>query len=194
KKASFTMELRIGKGRGYVPAEKNKIPDQPLGPIFIDSIFSPVLNVSYSVEEYRIGGKGNYEKLTIEVTTDGSITPDDALTYAAKVLRDQLQIFINFEVETEEEEEPIEIDEDIIRIRKQLKRSIDELELSVRSYNCLQAANIKTIADLVSKDESEMLKFKNFGRKSLTELIEKLGELGLHFGMDVNKYFRDNGN
>jgi len=187
--AEFRMELRIGRGKGYVPAEENKIPDQPIGTIPIDAIFSPVKKVSYYVENTRVGQKVDFERLIMEIFTDGSITPDDALTYAGKILKDHIELFINFDIEPEVEEGP-EIDEEVIRIRKLLKMTVDELELSVRSHNCLMAANIKTISDLVRRDEQEMLKFRNFGRKSLTELGKILDEKGLHFGMDVDKYLK----
>ncbi len=187
--SDFRMELRIGRGRGYVPAEENKMPDMPLGTIPIDSVFSPVLTVSYEVENTRVGQKTDYDKLILEIETDGSLTPDDALSYAGKILKDHIQLFINFDIETEEEE-PAEIDEETIRIRKLLQMSVDELELSVRSHNCLAAANIKTIGDLVRRDEPEMLKFRNFGRKSLQELNKILEEKGLYFGMDVDKYLK----
>ena len=185
--ADFRMELRIGRGRGYVPAEENKLPDAPIGTIPIDAIFTPVNKVTYKVENTRVGQKSDYEKLTLEITTDGSITPDDALTYAGKIIKDHIQLFINFDIEPEEEE-PATVDEETLRIRKLLKMPVDELELSVRSHNCLTAANIKTIGDLVRRDESEMLKFRNFGRKSLTELTKILEEKGIYFGMDVDKY------
>lgn len=187
--ADFNLELRIGRGKGYVPSEENKMPDQALGTIPIDAIFSPVRKVSYDVEITRVGQRIDYEKLTLEIWTDGSITPDDALTYAGKILKDHIQLFINFDIEPEEEETS-EIDEEVLRIRKLLKMSVDELELSVRSHNCLMAANIKTISDLVKRDEQEMLKFRNFGRKSLTELTKILEEKGLHFGMDVDRYLK----
>ena len=187
--ADFNLELRIGRGKGYVPAEENKMPDQAIGTIPIDAIFSPVRKVSYDVEKTRVGQRIDYEKLTLEIWTDGSITPDDALTYAGKILKDHIQLFINFDIEPEEEETS-EIDEEVLRIRKLLKMSVDELELSVRSHNCLMAANIKTISDLVKRDEQEMLKFRNFGRKSLTELNKILEEKGLHFGMDVDRYLK----
>jgi len=188
--ADFGMEIRIGRGKGYVTSEENKMLEQPIGTIPIDSIFSPVLSVDYSVTPTRVGQRIDYEKLVMDVETDGSITPDDALTFAGKILRDHIQLFMNFEVEPEEEESE-EIDEEVLRIRKLLKMSVDELELSVRSHNCLKAASIKTISDLVSKDEQTMLKFRNFGRKSLTELSKILEERGLQFGMDVSKYLKD---
>jgi len=187
--ADFSMEFRIGRGRGYCSAEDNKLPEQPIGLIPIDAIFSPVKNVTYKIENTRVGQRTDFEKLILEVKTDGSITPDDALTYAGKIISDHINLFINFDVETEEEQTH-EIDEESIRIRKLLRMSVDELELSVRSSNCLKAANIKTIADLVRKEESEMLKFRNFGRKSLMELNNILLEKGLHFGMDVDKFLR----
>ena len=190
EKANFSMELKIGKGRGYMPAEENKLPDQPIGTISLDAIFNPIRKVSYSVEATRLGHRVDYERLILEVETDGSVTPDDALTYAGKILRDHIDLFISFDVEHEEEEEVSQIDEDALRIRKLLKMSVEELELSVRSHNCLKAANIDTIGDLVRRDEQAMLKFRNFGRKSLQELSKILEEKGLHFGMDVDKYLK----
>ena len=190
EKADYSIELRIGRGAGYVSAEENKLPEQPIGTIPIDSIFTPIKNVTFKVEDTRVGQRTDFEKLTMEVTTDGSITPDDALTYAGKILNDHINLFINFDVETEEEQTR-EIDEETIRIRKLLRMSVDELELSVRSYNCLKAANIKTIGDLVRKEEAEMLKFRNFGRKSLLELNSILQEKGIQFGMDVDKFLKD---
>jgi len=188
KGAEVRLEFRIGRGHGYVPAEENKIPDMPLGSIPIDAIYTPIKNVSYRVENMRVQQRIDYEKLIMEITTDGSVTPDDALTYAGKILRDHVNLFINFDIKPEIDEEPAHVDEEVLRIRKLLKMSVDELELSVRSYNCLMAANIKTIGDLVRRDEQEMLKFRNFGRKSLQELTQILEEKGLRFGMDVDKY------
>jgi DNA-directed RNA polymerase subunit alpha len=188
KGADLRVELRIGRGHGYVAAEENKLPDMPIGSIPIDAIYTPIKNVSYRVENMRVQQRVDYEKLIMEITTDGSVTPDDALTYAGKILRDHINLFINFDIKPEIEEEPVEVDEEALRIRKLLKMSVDELELSVRSYNCLMAANIKTIGDLVRRDEQEMLKFRNFGRKSLQELTQILEEKGLRFGMDVEKY------
>ncbi len=187
--SDFRLELRIGRGRGYVPAEENKLPDMPIGTIPIDSIFTPVTKVTYRVENTRVGQRTDYERLILEIYTDGSITPDDALSYAGKILRDHIQLFITLDVDTEEEEVP-EVDEEVMRIRKLVNMSVDELELSVRSHNCLMAADIKTIGDLIRRDEQEMLKFRNFGRKSLTELNKILEEKGLHFGMDIDKYLK----
>ena len=189
EEADFEIELRVARGRAYVPAEENKTIDQPIGLIPIDSIFSPILNVKYNVEYTRVGQRTDFEKLILEIKTDGSITPDDALTFSGKILKDHIQLFINFDIEPEEEEAS-EVDEEMLRIKKLLKMSVDELELSVRSHNCLKAANIKTIGDLVHRDEQEMLKFRNFGRKSLTELNKILEERGLHFGMNIDKYLK----
>jgi DNA-directed RNA polymerase subunit alpha len=185
--AELNLEMVVRKGRGYVPAEENRIPDQEIGTIPVDAVYSPIKNVTYTVENTRVGQRIDYEKLTLEIWTDGSITPEDALTYAGRILRDHIQLFINFDVKPERVPEQ-EIDEEILRIRKLLKKSVDELELSVRSANCLKEAKIKTIGDLVSRDESDMLKFKNFGKKSLTELTEILKARGLEFGMNVEKY------
>lgn len=189
--AEFELELRIGRGKGYVPSEENKAPDQPVGVIPIDAIFTPVNNVRYFVESTRVGQRTDYEKLILEIETDGSLTPDDGLAQAAKILRDHIQLFINFDVEPEAEKEISEQDSEVARIRKILRMPVDELELSVRSHNCLRAANIKTIADLVRREESDLLKFRNFGRKSLAELSTIIEEFGLSFGMDVDKYLKD---
>jgi len=191
KGAKFDMELRIGRGKGYIPANEQIIQDHTIGTIPIDSIFTPIKNVKYDIENVRIGDKNDYEKLTIEIQTDGSITPDDALTQAAKILKDHIQLFINFDIEQEEEQTVTQKDSEKERIKKILLTSVDDLELSVRSHNCLKAANIKNLAELVRKDESEMLKFRNFGRKSLAELMEIVENLGLEFGMDVDKYIKD---
>lgn len=185
------LELRIGRGIGYVTAEENKTADQPAGVIAIDSIFTPIRNVRYFVETTRVGQQTDYEKLTLEIETDGSITPDDALAYAGKILRDHIQLFINFDLQPESVRDELEQDAEVERIRKVLTTPVEELELSVRSHNCLRAANIKTIADLVSRDESELLKFRNFGRKSLAELSEIIEAEKLHFGMDVSRYMKD---
>jgi DNA-directed RNA polymerase subunit alpha len=191
KDANFELELRLGRGKGYVSSEENKAPDQPIGTIAIDSIFTPIKNVRFFVEPTRVGGQTDFEKLILEIETDGSITPEEALTHAGKILRDHIQLFINFEAEPEAEKVESEEEAKLTQIRKTLKMSVDELELSVRSHNCLRSANIKTIADLVRKDESELLKFRNFGRKSLAELSAIVEELGLNFGMDVDKYLKD---
>jgi DNA-directed RNA polymerase subunit alpha len=191
KSAKFDVELRVGKGKGYIPAAENVSPDYTIGVIPIDSIFTPIKNVKFDVENVRIGDKNDFEKLTIEIATDGSITPDDALTQAAKIMRDHIQLFINFDIDQEEEQAVSQKDSEKERIKRILLTSVDDLELSVRSHNCLKAANIKNLAELVKRDESEMLRFRNFGRKSLAELMEIVENLGLEFGMDIDKYLKE---
>ena len=184
KDARFSMELLVRKGRGYVPSEKNKDPEAPIGVIPVDSIYSPVQRVNFWVESARVGQETDYDKLIMEVTTDGSVRPDDAVAYAAKILKDHLNIFINFEEEGEMIEAEGEEAEE--KFNENLLRGVNELELSVRSANCLKNANIKMIADLVQRSEPEMLKTKNFGRKSLNEIKEILNEMGLGFGMKID--------
>lgn len=183
----FEMEIDIDNGRSYVVAEFNKRPDAPAGTIFVDSLFSPIVKISYSVENTRVGQRTDFDLLVFEITTDGSLTPEDALSFGAKLLKDHLQIFINLDEEILIEEEPEE-DESIVRVRNMLKMRVDELELSVRSSNCLRAANIQTIEEMVTKTESEMLKYRNFGRKSLNEIGAILEEMDLSWGMDISKY------
>ena len=186
---TFDIELRIGVGKGYTPSESNELPNAPLGTIAIDSIFNPVTKVKYNVTPVP-GAKEPIEILTLEVSTDGSITPQDAVSYSSSILIEQLQIVESIsKPEVLEISEPIS--EEVMEIRKLLNLTIDEMELSVRSHNCLQAAGIKFIYELVSKEENEMLKYKNFGRKSLTELVEKLDQMGLRFGMEVDKYLKE---
>ena len=186
--ADVRVDLRIGQGRGYVPAEENKRADDPIGVVAVDSIFTPILNVKYDVTPTRVGQKIDYERLTMEIETDGSITPEDALTEAAAILRDHIGLFVEVDTEPEQAEETTEVDAEVQRVRSILHQSVDDLDLSVRAQNCLRAASIKTIGDLVGREESEMLKFRNFGRKSLQELVQVLDERGLGFGMDVNRY------
>jgi len=186
--AEVNLELRMGRGRGYVPAEENKLPDDPIGVIAIDAIFTPIKNVRYTIKPTRVGQKIEYERLELEITTDGSISPEEALVQAATILRDHISLFITMESEPQPEVKKKEVDAEVQRIRELLSQPVDELDLSVRAQNCLKAANIRTIGDLVRRQESEMLKFRNFGRKSLQELIAVLEERGLHFGMDVDKY------
>lgn len=183
----FEMELDVDSGRGYNIAEVNKRPDTPAGTIFVDSLFSPVTRVSYHIEHTRVGQRTDYDRLIIEITTDGSITPEDALSYAAKLVKDHLQLFIHMDEEILVEEEPEE-DEETIRVRNLLRTRVDELELSVRSSNCLRAANIQTLQDLVTQTEAEMLKYRNFGRKSLNEISSILEELNLSLGMEISKF------
>lgn len=189
--AKFDIELRVGKGVGYVPSTENTSPEYTIGVIPMDAIYTPIKNVRYEIENVRIGDKNDYEKLTIEVWTDGSITPDDSLTCASKVLRDHIQLFINLDLEPEETPSEIQKDAEKERVKKILLTNVDDLELSVRAHNCLKAANIKNLAELVMREESEMLKFRNFGRKSLSELTEIVENLGLEFGMDVDLYIHD---
>lgn len=189
--AVVNVDLRVGYGRGYEPADENKREDDPIGVIAIDSIFTPVKNVKYSVKPTRVGQKIDYEKLILDVETDGSLTPEEAVTEAASILRDHVSFFIQLEEEPEPVVEEQEVDEEVKRIRELLAQPVDELDLSVRSHNCLKAANIKNIGDLVRREEDEMLKFRNFGRKSLQELVEVLDERGLEFGMDVEEYLEE---
>jgi DNA-directed RNA polymerase subunit alpha len=183
--ADVEIELTIGSGKGYVSAERNKTEEMPIGTIPIDSIFSPVYKVNYTVTPARVGRETDFDKLTIEIWTDGTIAPVDALAYAAKILKEQLAIFINFE-------EPVEafqpIAEEVTPLNPNLFKSVDELELSVRSANCLQNANIRLIGELVQRTEGEMLKTKNFGRKSLNEIKEVLASMGLELGMKVDNF------
>ena len=185
------IELRVGIGKGYVPSEDNDKPNLPLGTLSIDSIFNPVTNVTFNVQPVP-GAKEPIEILSLDVVTDGSITAKDAVSYSATYLREHLKF-----VEAISNPSVLEISDGVsdetMALRKLLNQTIDEMELSVRSYNCLQAAGIKYIHELVSKEENQMLKYKNFGRKSLTELIEKLDSMGLHFGMEVDKIMAEEG-
>lgn len=193
KNVKFQMELTVGKGRGYVPAEENRPTDAPIGLLPIDSIFTPIKNVKYSVEDYRVEQKTDYEKLILEITTDGSISPKDALKEAAKILIFHFQLFSDEKITPEDEVRtaPDEFDEDILHMRQLLKTRLTEHDLSVRALNCLKTAEVETLGDLVKYHRSELLKFRNFGKKSLTELDELLASKDLHFGMDVTKYKLD---
>lgn len=184
------MEVEINSGRGYVSADQHSQTDRPIGVVPIDSLFSPVTKVNYTVEATRKGQRVDYDKLTLEVWTDGSILPADAVAMAAKILTDHLKPLIQFQEEPEQEVEAA-ADPEIDRVKKMLDKSVEELELSVRSSNCLRAAEIKTIGELVTKSEPEMLKFRNFGRKSLKEIEDILGEMGLSFGMDLSRFTID---
>ncbi|MGD0398002.1 MAG: DNA-directed RNA polymerase subunit alpha [Syntrophobacteraceae bacterium] len=183
--ARLRMELTIRQGKGYVPAEKNIEENQPIGTIPIDAIFSPVRKVNYTVTQARVGQITDYDKLTLEIWSDGSVKPEDALAYAAKILKDQLSIFINFEEEAEAQEEEVRTEP---AFNDNLFRGVDELELSVRSANCLKNADIRHIGELVQRTEQEMLKTKNFGRKSLNEIKEILSEMGLSLGMKIDDF------
>jgi DNA-directed RNA polymerase subunit alpha len=180
------MEMAARRGRGYVPAERNKAPGAPIGTIPIDALFSPIRKVNYQVTNARVGQQTDYDKLTLEVWTDGSVVPADAVAFAAKIVKEQLNIFINFDEAEEAVEEVKPVEEQ--KLNENLFRSVDELELSVRSANCLANANIKSIGDLVQKTEAEMLKTKNFGRKSLKEIKEILAEMGLSLGMKLESW------
>jgi DNA-directed RNA polymerase subunit alpha len=184
EEGKLAMEMRVKRGRGYISADRNFDDDLSIGYIPIDSVHSPVRKVAYQVEDARLGQTTDYDKLTLEVWTDGSISPQDAVALGAKLLKDHMAIFINFEEAPAAEKE--ELSEEAERLNENLNRSVDELDLSVRSYNCLKNANIRTIGDLVQKSEAEMLKTKNFGRKSLSEIKELLSEMGLSLGMKLD--------
>lgn len=188
KDATLTLGLTVGNGRGYVFAEENKVADQPIGTIPLDANFSPVLKVNYDIENARVGRRTDYDRLTMEVWTDGTVGPEDAMAQAARILIEHLGLIANFQEEPSSGAEVKEVDEETKRIARLLATQVDELELSVRSANCLRAAGITTLKELVSKSEAEMLKFRNFGRKSLNELGEILTSMNLVWGMDVTKY------
>jgi DNA-directed RNA polymerase subunit alpha len=180
------MELTVNVGRGYVPAERNKTPTMPIGTIPIDALFSPIRKVNYIVQNARVGQVTDYDKLTLEVWTNGSVAPADAVAFAAKILKEQLSIWVNFE-ESEETSYPLPMGDDE-PLNENLFRSVEELELSVRSANCLQNANITLIGELVQRTEQDMLKTKNFGRKSLKEIKEILANMGLSLGMKIDNW------
>ena len=184
------IELTVDKGRGYVPAEENKPKDSVLGLIPIDSIFTPIKNVKFSVEDFRVEQKTDYEKLNLEILTDGSIHPEDALKEAAKILIQHFMLFSDelITLDTQVKEVHPEIDENLMQMKKILKTPLSDLDLSVRAYNCLKAADIKTLGELVSFDIADLLKFRNFGKKSLSELEELVRDKNLTFGIDVAKY------
>ena len=184
KGGRFAAELTINVGRGYVSADRNKTPGMPIGTIPIDALFSPIRKVNYTVTNARVGQQTDYDKLTLEVWTNGTVTPQDSVAFAAKILKEQLNVFINFQ----EEEEPVVHESSEEPLNENLFRSVEELELSVRSANCLQNANIHIIGELVQKTEPEMLKTKNFGRKSLKEIKEILSDMGLSLGMKIDNW------
>ncbi len=186
KDGKLELEMEVRHGRGYVPAERNKREGQPVEAIAVDSIFSPIRKVNFLVEDTRVGQITDYNKLILEVWTDGSVLPQDAIAYAAKILKDHLSIYINFEEEPEGE--GVAVDEEKAQVLEHLNRSVDELELSVRSANCLKNSNIRYIYELVQKTEAEMLKTKNFGRKSLNEIKEILAGMGLTLGMKLEGF------
>lgn len=193
KKVKLEIELNIGKGRGYRPSEENKVTNAPIGTIFIDSIFTPIRKVNYSIENYRVEQKTDYEKLIFDITTDGSITPKDALQEAAKILIHHFMLFSDERItlDNEEKSETEEFDETSLHMRQLLKTKLVDMDLSVRALNCLKAADIETLGDLVAFNKNDLLKFRNFGKKSLTELEDLIDAKGLTFGMNVAKYKLD---
>lgn len=186
----LTMEVTIDKGRGYVPAEENKVMNVPLGIIFLDSIHTPIKNVKFHVENYRVEQKTDYEKLVMEITTDGSIHPKEALKESAKILIQHFMLFSDEKItfDTEEKSVTEEFDENTLHIRQLLKTRLVDMDLSVRALNCLKAADVETLGDLVTFNKTDLLKFRNFGKKSLTELEELVKSKGLDFGMNTAKY------
>ncbi len=190
---TLEMELTVAKGRGYVAAEENKSENANVGVIAIDSIYTPIKNVKYSIENYRVEQKTDYEKLIIDISTDGSIHPEEALKEAAKILIQHFMLFSDERImlETQAKEQTNEVDEEILHMRKILKTELVDMDLSVRALNCLKAADIRTLADLVTYDVADMLKFRNFGKKSLTEIQELVKSKGLSFGMNLSKYKLD---
>ena len=193
KSASFTIEINIGKGRGYVPADENKIPGSEIGVLAIDSIFTPIRNVKYTVENYRVEQKTDYEKLVFEITTDGSIHPKDALKEAAKILIYHFMLFSDdkITIENVDLDGNEEFDEEVLHMRQLLKTKLADMNLSVRALNCLKAADVETLGDLVQYNKTDLLKFRNFGKKSLTELDDLLESLNLSFGTDISRYKLD---
>ena len=191
--ASFNLELTINKGRGYVPAEENQNSNDAIDVIAIDSIYTPIVNVKYAIENYRVEQKTDYEKLILEITTDGSILPKDALKEAAKILIHHFMLFSDEKIalETNEAEDNEEFDEEVLHMRQLLKTKLVDMDLSVRALNCLKSAEVETLGELVVFNKTDLLKFRNFGKKSLTELDELLANLNLSFGMDISKYKLD---
>ena len=189
----FNMEINIDKGRGYVPSEENKVANSPIGTIFIDSIFTPIKNVKYSIENYRVEQKTDYEKLVMDIKTDGSVNPKDALKEAAKILIYHFMLFSDEKItlDTEEKTATEEFDETSLHMRQLLKTKLVDMDLSVRALNCLKAADVDTLGDLVQFNKNDLLKFRNFGKKSLTELEELVQNKGLTFGMNIAKYKLD---
>ncbi len=188
--AELTIDIYIGRGRGYVPADENRGEGMPIGFIALDAVYTPIKNVKFSVENTRVGQRTDYEKMVLDVETDGSISPDDAISLAGKIINDHVSLFADFSPAEEEftEEEYKQQDDEFESMLKLLQTRIEDLELSVRSHNCLRLADIETLGDLVSRKEEELLTYKNFGKKSLTELREQLEKYNLKFGMDITKY------
>ena len=191
--AAFSLEFNIIKGRGYIPADEQEQENAPIDEIAIDSIFTPIINVKYAIENYRVEQKTDYEKLVLEITTDGSIAPKDALREAAKILIQHFMLFSDEKITVEETEgnDVEDFDENALHMRQLLKTKLTDLDLSVRALNCLKAADVETLGELCQFNRNDLLKFRNFGKKSLTELDDKLAELGLTFGIDTSKYKLD---
>jgi DNA-directed RNA polymerase subunit alpha len=189
---NFQIELWIGKGRGYVPAEENRPKDAPLGIIAIDSIYTPIKNVKYTIENTRVEQRTDFEKLIMEVATDGTIHPEEAVKEASRILIQHLMIITdeNISLDTKREEKESVVDEETLQLRKTLNTPLEDLELSVRAFNCLKAAKINSLSELVQYTQEELMKFRNFGQKSLSEIEQVLGERGLHFGMDISRLHR----
>jgi DNA-directed RNA polymerase subunit alpha len=192
--ASLHIELYIGKGRGYVPAEENRNAEAPLGIIAIDSIYTPIKNVKYTIENTRVEQRTDFEKLIMDVSTDGTIHPEEAVKQASRILIQHLMIITdeNISMDTKREEKESVVDEETLQLRKVLNTPLEDLELSVRAFNCLKAAKINSLSELVQYTQEELMKFRNFGQKSLSEIEQVLGERGLHFGMDISKFHRSN--
>jgi len=190
EEAEVEMKILVGHGRGYVPGESHDLGEYEIGLIPVDANFSPVRKVAYLVENTRVGQRTDYDRLILDIATNGSVTPDDALGYAAKIVKDHMLLFIQFD-EAPMQETEAEVDAETEKMRDLLARSVDELELSVRSSNCLRRANIKTLGDLVARTEQEMLKYRNFGKQSLKEIGEILAGMGLHLGMNVDEILGD---
>ena len=191
--ATFNIELTINKGRGWVPAEENASPNDAIDVLAIDSIYTPIKNVKYTVDNFRVDQKTDYDKLTLEITTNGSIHPKDALKEAAKILIHHLMLFSDEKItlETPETSDDEEFDEEVLHMRQLLKSKLVDMDLSVRALNCLKSAEVETLGELVVFNKNDLLKFRNFGKKSLTELDELLANLNLSFGMDISKYKLD---
>lgn len=192
--ANLQIEIYIGKGRGYVPSEENRSPEAPLGVIAIDSIYTPIKNVKYTIENTRVEQRTDFEKLIMEVITDGTIHPEEAVKEASRILIQHLMIITdeNISLDTKREEKESVVDEETLQLRKVLNTPLEDLELSVRAFNCLKAAKINSLSELVQYTQEELMKFRNFGQKSLSEIEQVLGERGLHFGMDISKFHRNN--
>ena len=187
--AKIDVEITIGKGRGYVPAEENKPKDAPFGYIPVDAIYTPIVNVKYAIENTRVEQRTDYEKLLMEVVTDGTIHPEEAVKQASRILIQHLMIITdeNITFDSKEEKKEDVVDEQVLQLRKILKTPLEDLDLSVRAFNCLKAAKINSLSELVQYEQEDLMKFRNFGQKSLAEIEQVLAERGLHFGMDLGK-------